>query len=101
MQTESCDQFTLWKVGQQEVQVDFSGGRIVSDAGLLGIRDFDKRLGIVSGLAELLPDPRSQKYITHTREKILTQEIYQILGGYPDGNDANALRNDPLFLTLS
>lgn len=100
MPTEGCDQLTLWKVGQQEVHVDFDGGRIVSDAGLLAIRDFDKKLGIVSGLAERLPDPRSQRTITYTREAILTQEIYQILAGYPDGNDADALRDDPLFKTL-
>jgi len=93
-------QFTFWKVGQQEVHVDFSGGRIVSDAGLLSLRDFDKKLGIVAGLAERLPDPRSQPLVTHSREAILTQEVYQILAGYPDGNDADALRDDPLFKTL-
>lgn len=31
---------------------------------------------------------------------ILTQEVYQILAGYPDGDDAQALRDDPLFQTL-
>jgi hypothetical protein len=100
MPTEGCAHFTLWNVGQQEVHVDFAGGRIVSDAGLLSIRDFDKKLDIVSGLAELLPDPRSQRMVTHSREAILTQEVYQILAGYPDGNDADALRDDPLFKTL-
>ena len=100
MATEGRDHFTLWKVGQQEVHVDFSGGRIVSDAGLLSIRDFDKKLNICSGLADLLPDPRSQRLVTHTREAIITQEVYQILAGYPDGNDADALRDDPLFKTL-
>lgn len=100
MPTEGCDQLTLWKVGQQEVHVDFAGGRIVSDAGLLALRDFDKKLGVVSGLAERLPDPRSQRTITYTREAILTQEVYQILAGYPDANDADELRDDPLFKTL-
>ena len=47
-----------------------------------------------------MPDPRAQPFVTHTREPILTQEIYQILAGYPDGNDAQALRHDPLFQTL-
>src|SRR5713101_4901125 len=100
MATDCRAQFTLWKVGQQEVNVDFSGGRIVSDAGLLALRDFDKKLGIVAGLAERLPDPRALPMVTHTRENILAQEVYQILAGYPDGNDADALRNDPLFKTL-
>jgi DDE family transposase len=100
MPREGRDQFTLWNIGQQEVHVDFSGGRIVSDAGLLSLRDFDKKLGVVSGLAERLPDPRAQDLITYSREHILTQEVYQILAGYPDGNDADALRDDPLFKTL-
>ena len=28
---------------------------------------------------------------------VLTQEVYPILAGYPDFNDAQALRGDPLF----
>ena len=51
-------------------------------------------------VAQRLPDPRAQKFVTHTREAILTQEVYQILAGYPDGNDAQAFRHDPLFQTL-
>jgi hypothetical protein len=66
----------------------------------LAIRDFDKRLGFVAGLAARWPDPRAQKFVEHSAETLLTQQIYQILGGYPDWNDAQPLRHDPLFLTL-
>lgn len=100
MATDCRAEFTLWKVGPQEVHVDFSGGRIVSDAGLLALRDFDKRIGFVAGLAQRWPDPRAQKYVTHSAEALLTQQIYQILGGYADWNDAQPLRDDPLFRTL-
>ena len=100
MATECQAEFTLWKVGPQEVHVDFTGGRIVSDAGLLALRDFDKKIGFVAGLAEHWPDPRAQAYVEHNAEALLTQQIYQILGGYPDWNDAQSLRADPLFLTL-
>jgi hypothetical protein len=99
--TATCQtQFTFWKVGPQEVHVDFAGGRIVSDAGLLALRAFDKHLGIVAALAGRLSDPRSPHLITHSKESLLTQEVYQILAGYPDGNDADTLRHDPLFKTL-
>ncbi|MBV8070600.1 MAG: IS1380 family transposase [Acidobacteriaceae bacterium] len=100
MTMTSPAQFTLWKVGPQEVHVDFSGGRIVSDAGLLALRSFDKHLGIIAGFAALLGDPRSPRFITHGKESLVTQEVYQILAGYPDGNDADTLRHDPLFKTL-
>jgi hypothetical protein len=100
MATECCNEFTFWKLGSQEVHVDFAGGRIVSDAGLLAIRDFDQRLGFMAGLAQRWPDPRAQSSVEHSTEALLTQQVYQILGGYPDWNDAQSLRNDPLFLTL-
>jgi hypothetical protein len=100
MSTDCSQQLTFWDLGTQQVAVDFQGGRVVSDAGLLPLRLLDKELGVVSAIAARLPDPRAQPLVTHTREALLTQEIYQILAGYPDGNDAQALRHDPLFQTL-
>ncbi|MFO1003950.1 MAG: transposase [Planctomycetaceae bacterium] len=47
-----------------------------------------------------MPDPRTQEFVTHSAEQILRQQVHQILAGYPDGNDAQLLRNDPLFKTL-
>jgi hypothetical protein len=100
MSADCSQQLTFWDLGRQQVTVDFQGGRVVSDAGLLPLRWLDKELGVVSTIAARLPDPRAQPFVTHTRQALLTQEIYQILAGYPDGNDAQALRHDPLFQTL-
>jgi len=80
--------------------VTFNGGQIVSDAGLLPIRELDKKLGILAEAARRMPDPRTENSVTHTAEDILTQQVYQILAGYPDGNDAQLLRHDPLFNTI-
>ena len=100
MSTDCSQQLTFWDLGTQQVTVDFEGGRIVTDTGLLSIRLLDQELGVLSTIAPRLPDPRAQKFVTHTREAILTQDVYQILAGYPDGNDAQVLRADPLFQTL-
>jgi hypothetical protein len=100
MATGCSQQLTFWDLGRQQVTVDFDGGRIVTDAGLLPVRLLDKELGVLSEIARRLPDPRAQKLVTHTREAILTQDVYQILAGYPDGNDAQVLREDPLLQTL-
>jgi hypothetical protein len=91
----------LWKVGSQQLQLYCDGGRIVSDAGLLAIRAVEKPLRVLAGIAERLPDPRSPEYIHHSAEALLTQEVYQILAGYPDCNDAQGLRGDPLFQILA
>jgi hypothetical protein len=99
--TECPTQLTLWKMRRQEVTATFDGGRIVTDAGLLSVRHFEKKLGVLADLAEQLPDPRSQTMLTHSREALLTQRVYQILADYPDCNDAQSLRSDPLFQTLA
>jgi Transposase DDE domain group 1 len=101
MTAEQDSHCTLWTIGSQQLHLSFDGGRIVSDAGLLAVRALEKPLGVLAELARRLPDPRSPKYIEHSAEAILTQEVYQILAGYPDCNDATDLRDDPLFQILA
>jgi hypothetical protein len=101
MATGCLEQLTLWDLGQQQVTVDFEGGSLVTDAGLLALRALDRELGVIADLARRFPDPRAQKFITHSREAILTQQVYQILADYADCNDAQQLRHDPLFQTVA
>jgi hypothetical protein len=95
------DQLTLGNLGPQQLRVDFHGGRIVSDAGLLAVRALERPLRVIADLARQLPDPRSPKFIRHSVEALLTQEVYALLAGYPDHNDADELRHDPLFQILA
>lgn len=99
--TECTAQKKLFEVEGRAVTIDFEGGQVVTDAGLLAVRKLDLELGVIAGAAALLPDPRSQKQITHPVEQLVTQRVYQVLAGYFDGNDASFLRNDPLFQTLA
>ena len=94
-------QSTLWDIGSQQLCVSFDGGRLVSDAGLLAVRALERPLRVIADLAARLPDPRSPKFIHHSAEALLTQAVYQILAGYPDFNDAQDLREDPLFQILA
>jgi len=97
MAPQVSDHLTLWNLGPQQLLVDFQGGRIVSDAGLLAVRALERPLRVIADLAPQLPDPRSPKFIRHSVEALLTQEVYALLAGYPDHNDADDLRTDPLF----
>jgi hypothetical protein len=101
MVVEREPHFTLWNIGSQQLHAAFDGGRIVSDAGLLAVRALEKPLRVIADLAERLPDPRSPRLIEHSAEALLTQAVYQILAGYPDFNDAQQLRTDPLFQILA
>ena len=44
----------------------------------------------LADLARRLPDPRAQRFVTHSAEEVLTQQVYQILADYADCNDADA-----------
>ncbi len=66
----------------------FDGGEVVPDTGLLAIRQLDRELGILSEAAARLPDPRSELLCKFSTEQLLTQTVYQFLGGYFDCNDA-------------
>ena len=94
-------QLELCEVNRQQVTVTFDGEQIVSDAGLLPIRQLDQQLGILAEAARRLPDPRSQLFVTHSAERIIIQQVDQILAGDPDGNDAQLLRDDPPFKTIA
>lgn len=86
-------------IRKQKVTVDFKGGEITSDSGLLLIRQADHALGLISGLAGCIEDRRDNRYIAHNLEILLRQRIYQIVAGYEDCNDANVVRKDPALKT--
>src|SRR5262245_8965738 len=95
-----CDQqqthFKLWNLGRQRLEVTFDQGPVVADAGLVAVRALDRSLGVLAELATRLPDPRAQLFVRHSTERLLTQQVYQLLAGYPDCNDADELRSDGL-----
>jgi hypothetical protein len=101
MVSPSTDHLTLWNLGPQQLHVTFQGGAVVADAGLLAVRALERPLRIIADLAALLPDPRSPDFIHHSVEALLTQQVYTLLAGYPDHNDADDLRLDPLFQILA
>src|SRR5712691_12198342 len=90
----------LAPVGDRTVALDFDGGRLSSDAGLIWLKDIDDQLGLTRALAAVLADARDARRIHFTPEDILKQRIFQIAAGYEDANDANTFRHDPIFKLL-
>ena len=83
------------------IHVDFCGGQISSDGGLLPLRAFDQRHGLTLRLAERVSDPREDERVRHSGLSLFRQRIYQIIAGYEDANDADRLRYDPAFQILA
>ncbi len=65
---------------QPKLRLDFGGGEITSEAGLVLLREFDERLKLTAGLKGLVADERDRRYIEHSTLNPLRQRIYQIRG---------------------
>jgi hypothetical protein len=91
-------QMVLFKdLFHKPVEIDFNGGNVSSDAGLLFISQYERKLGIIKHFCESIADRRHPSYITHQLTELMRQRVFQIIAGYPDGNDSDALRKDPVF----
>jgi hypothetical protein len=90
----------LAPVGAKAVALDFDGGRLSSDAGVVLLKDIDAQLGLTHNLAAVLSDPRDPRRIRFTLEDLIKQRVFQIAAGYEDANDSNTLRDDPIFKLL-
>jgi Transposase DDE domain group 1 len=87
----------LAPVGAKAVHLDFDGGRLSSDAGIVLLKDIDDQLGLTHHLAAVLSDPRDARRVKFPLHDLIKQRVFQIAAGYEDANDANTLRHDPIF----
>lgn len=97
---EGIAQLTLDFHPSSPITVAFDAPHISSDGGALVLRQMDDRLGLSERLAALLPDEREPRKVKHDRREQMRQRLYQIAVGYPDGNDAERLRHDPLLKSV-
>jgi len=88
-----------WISGHPEITppANFHHSRDATDAGLLALREVERRLDVAGRLATCIDDPRDPTRTQHSIADILRFRMLMIAAGYEDGIDANALRADPVF----
>jgi hypothetical protein len=87
----------LSPVHGKAVVARFDGGRLSSEGGLPALREIERRLGVADRLAGCLKDPRMPEKVVHRLAEIIRFRMLMIAAGYEDGNDADTLRDDPMF----
>lgn len=92
---------SLQNIQNKSVLLDFNGGLLSSDAGILLLREVEEQIGLIRAMSEVIPDSRDLRYVKHSLYELLIQRIGQIACGYEDANDCNELRHDPIFKMLA
>ncbi|MCI2394468.1 IS1380 family transposase, partial [Aliiroseovarius sp. N1F302] len=75
----------------------FDGVDMSSDAGLILLREIERRDDLAGCLAACITDVRDPARVQHDLAEIMRFRIMMIAAGYEDGNDATSLRHDPSF----
>ena len=88
---------TRLRLKGRRVDVACDAPNLSSDAGALLLRQVDDKLGLTARLARLLGDERDPRKVVHDRLEQMRQRAYQIGLGYPDCNDGDWLRIDPVL----
>lgn len=95
----TANQMQFGRQGRRQIEVNFEGGALSSDGGLMLLRQVDRRIGLSAAVAGALHDPRNPDFITHALRDLVAQRLYGLCCGYEDLNDHGALRSDPLMQT--
>ena len=99
MTNRSRDQLEFPGCKGRKVEVEFSGGDVTSDGGVLLLRQADRRLGLTARMAKAVDDPRNPALCDHSQLSMLRQRVYGLALGYEDLNDHATLRVDPAIQT--
>ena len=79
---------------RRKVAVNFEGGEVTSDGGVLLLRELDKKLQLTESISRSIRDTRHQSYCIHDQLSLIRQRIFGLALGYEDLNDHTDLRND-------
>ena len=81
------------------IKLNFDGGELSSDAGLLLLKEFAHKIGFHQLLQNSFKtNDKSNRY--HTDDKNLLQKLYQLTAGYFQDDDSDELTTDPVLTTI-
>ena len=81
----------------KKIKLNFNGGDLSSDAGLLLIKEFASKIGFNRLINNLFKTRDERSYFRHSDPDILMQSIYQTIAAYFKDDCADELTNDPVF----
>lgn len=82
------------------MKINFKGGDLTSDAGLLLYKSFDHKLGLSQTIKENLVVHDNVIHRDHSNADVVIKKIYQHVGGYHTDDHADDLHAEPLLTSI-
>lgn len=84
----------------RQIKINFDGGDLSSDAGLLLIKEFIAKVGFEKLIKQNFQTNDTARFRFHTDSENLLQMIYQIIASYYEDDCADELTVDPIFTAV-
>ena len=70
--------FHLQSIQGKRIDLSFTAENVSVDGGLLLLKEVEKQIGLIKGIASCIKDNRHQGYVQHSIETLLSQRVFQI-----------------------
>ena len=91
---------TISLESNKQIKINWGGGDLSSDGGLLLIKEFAARIGLLKLIKQLFKTNDHTTCRKHTDAENLMQMIYQIIAAYFEDDCADELINDPVLTAI-
>lgn len=91
---------TLSLDSNRQIKINFDGGDLSSDSGLLLIKEFVSKIGIDKLIENFFHTKDAASFRQHLDKHNLLQMVYMIIAGYFEDDCSDELTNDPIFKTV-
>ncbi len=91
---------TISLESNKQIKINFNGGDLSSDGGLLLIKEFASKIGLIKLVKQLFKTNDHTNCRIHTDPDNLMQMVYQIIASYFEDDCADELTKDPVFTSI-
>lgn len=83
-----------------KIKINFNGGDLSSDAGMIPINEFARKIGFDKTIRSCFKTKDTALFRYHTDVDIMMQKIYQSIAAYFQDDDSDELITDPVFNSI-
>ena len=91
---------TISLESNKQIKINFNGGDLSSDGGLLLVKEFAARVGLIKLVNKLFKTNDHTNCRIHTDPDNLMQMVYQIIAAYFEDDCVDELTKDPVFTAI-